>query len=168
MVCTIFNLPIIYVKQICTIFPFLVLINKLVLKWKIVFVHLKLNEPEHDKTNKMTSVPSEDSDQPGSDKVFAVRMKPWVQGYLQSAKRRLWSDRAEAQADWIFCWAHRSFCLFFSCSGSNLIFLASIWQRSGRNFSKTKIQNQWNFERSEFFFPTWKNKSFRHPIITVL
>ena len=37
----------------------------------------KLSEPPHDKTNKMTFVPSEDSDQPGHPpsliRVFAVR-----------------------------------------------------------------------------------------------
>ena len=49
------------------------------------------NETPHDKTNKMTCTPSEDSDQPGHPpnliRVFAVRMKkPWVLSYLLSAQ----------------------------------------------------------------------------------
>ena len=56
----------------------------------------KLNEPQHDKTNKMISAPSEDSDQPGHPlsliKVLAVCMKkPWVLNYLLTASERLWS-----------------------------------------------------------------------------
>ena len=44
-------------------------------------------EPSHDKTNKMTCLPSEDSDQPGHlpslIRVFAVRMKKaWFLSYL--------------------------------------------------------------------------------------
>ena len=44
---------------------------------------MSLYEPVHDKTNKMSFAPSEDSDQPGHPpsliRVFAARMKkPWV------------------------------------------------------------------------------------------
>ena len=54
----------------------------------------KFIEPPHDKTNKMTCAPSEDSDQPGHSpsliRVFAVRMKkPLVISFLLSAQRRL-------------------------------------------------------------------------------
>ena len=75
------------------------------------------NEPQHDKTNKMACVPSEDSDQPGHPpsliRVFAVRMKkPWVLSYPLSAQQRLWSDWADAQTDLVLRWAHRSFCWF--------------------------------------------------------
>ena len=54
-------------------------------KWKF--------EPQHDKTNKMTTL-SEDSDQPGHSprliRVFAVRMKKaWVLSHPLSAQRRL-------------------------------------------------------------------------------
>ena len=61
-------------------------------------------EPPHDKTNKMTCAPSEDSDQhwhpPSLIRVFAVRMKKaWVLSYPFSGQRRLWSDWAGAQAD---------------------------------------------------------------------
>ena len=44
-----------------------------------------------------------------SDQSFrcAVRMKkPWVLSYSLSAQRRLWSDRADAQADLSLRWAH--------------------------------------------------------------
>ena len=50
-------------------------------------------EPPHDKTNKITFEPSEDSDQPGHPpsliRVFAVRTKKhWVLSYPLSALRR--------------------------------------------------------------------------------
>ena len=58
--------------------------------------------------------PSEDSNQPGHPpsliRVFAVRMKkPWALSYLLSAQRRLWLDRADAQADLSLRWAHSHF-----------------------------------------------------------
>ena len=51
-------------------------------------------QPQHDKTNKMTCAPSEDSAQPGHPpsliSVFVVRMKPhWVLSYPLRAQRRL-------------------------------------------------------------------------------
>ena len=69
--------------------------------------------------------PSEDSDQPGHPpsliRVFAVRMKKaWVVSYPFSAKRRLWSDWADAQADLSLRWAHIHFVGFVM---SRLIFL---------------------------------------------
>ena len=74
-------------------------------------------ELPHDKTNKMTCAPSEDSDLPGYPpsliKVFAIRMKKaWVLSYPVSEQQRLWSDWADAQADLRLRWAHRSFCWF--------------------------------------------------------
>ena len=74
-------------------------------------------EPPHDKNNKMTFAPSEDSDQPGHPpsliRVFTVHMKKaWVLSYPVSAQWRLWSDWADALADLSLCWAHRSFCWF--------------------------------------------------------
>ena len=36
---------------------------------------LYIYEPPHDKTDKMTCVPSEDSDQPGLIRVFAERLR---------------------------------------------------------------------------------------------
>ena len=58
--------------------------------------------------------PSKDSDQPGHlhslIRVFAVRMKkPWVLSYPLSTQQRLWSDWADAQADWSLRWAHNHF-----------------------------------------------------------
>ena len=60
-------------------------------------------ESLHDKTNKMTCAPSEDSDQSGPPpsliRIFSVRMTtPWVLSYSLNAQRRLWSHRADAQA----------------------------------------------------------------------
>ena len=66
-------------------------------------------------TNKQSEcVPSEDLDQPGHPpsliRVFAVRMKKtWALSYPLSAKRRLWSDWADAQADLSLRWAHAHF-----------------------------------------------------------
>ena len=75
------------------------------------------NQLRCDKTNKLTCVPSEDSDQPVHPpsliRVFTVCMKkPWVFSYPLSAPRRLWSDWADAQADLSLSWAHRTFCWF--------------------------------------------------------
>ena len=58
--------------------------------------------------------PSDDSDQPGHPpsliRVFAIRMKKaWALCLPLSAQRRLWSDRAAAQADLILHWAHTHF-----------------------------------------------------------
>ena len=74
-------------------------------------------EPHHDRTNKMTCAPSEDSDQPGHlpslIRVFTVHMKKaLVLSYPLSTQRRLWSDWADAQADLRLHWVHRSFCWF--------------------------------------------------------
>ena len=61
--------------------------------------------------------PSKDSDQPVHPpsliRVFAVRMKKaCVLSYPLSAQRRLWSDRADAQADLSLRWAHICFVCF--------------------------------------------------------
>ena len=46
--------------------------------------------PPHDKINKMTFAPSEDSDPPSLIRVFNVRMKKhWVLSFPLSALRRL-------------------------------------------------------------------------------
>ena len=77
-------------------------------------MHSSWYEPPHDKTNKMACAPSEDSDQPGHTpsllRVFAARLKKaWVLSYPLSAKRRLWSDWVDAQADLNLRWAHTHF-----------------------------------------------------------
>ena len=61
--------------------------------------------------------PSEDSDQPENPpsliRVFVVRMKKaWVFSYPLNAKRRLWSDWADAQANLSLRWAHIPLCWF--------------------------------------------------------
>ena len=64
---------------------------------------LHIFEPPRDKTNKMTCPPS-------LIRVFAVRMKKaWVLSYPLSAKRRLWTDWADAQADLSLRWPHSHF-----------------------------------------------------------
>ena len=75
---------------------------------------LQRNELHHDKTNKVASAPSEDSDQPGHlprpIRVFAVRMKKaLILSYPLNAQQRIWSDWADAQADLSLCWAHSHF-----------------------------------------------------------
>ena len=75
------------------------------------------NEQPYDNTNKMACAPSEDSDQPGHPhsliRVFAVRFMGSLGPKLSSgAQWRLWSDRADAQADLSLGWADRPFCWF--------------------------------------------------------
>ena len=65
----------------------------------------------------MICAPSEDSDQPGNPpsliSVFAVHsVGSWGPSVSSCGQRRLWSDRADAQADMSLRWAHISFCWF--------------------------------------------------------
>ena len=65
---------------------------------------------------------------PSLIRVFAVRMKTlWTRSYPLNAQRRFWSDRADAQADLILCWA-LSFCLFCHavCSFQLLYYILTI------------------------------------------
>ena len=82
-------------------------------------VHFSVSwfEPPHDKTNRMTFVPSEDSDQPGHPpsliRVFAVcSVGSWWFNVSSCGRWRLWSDWADVQADLSLHWVHRSFCWF--------------------------------------------------------
>ena len=79
--------------------------NELV--WKVIY------EPPHDKTNKMTVRPATTQISLRVRpvwSVFPVRMKnPWVLRYPLSAKRRLWSDWADAQAELSLRRAHSHF-----------------------------------------------------------
>ena len=84
------------------------------------------NELQHDKTNKLTSAPCKDSDQPEHPpnliRVFAVRMKkPWVLPYPLSTQRRLWSDWANAQTDLSLRCMHRPYC-WFCCAEAQIYF----------------------------------------------
>ena len=86
-------------------------------------------EPPHDKTNKMACAPSEDSDQPGHPpsliRVFAVHMKKaWFFSYPLSTQQRLWSDRADAQADLSLRW-DTVILLVLSWDGSDSSMLAN-------------------------------------------
>ena len=65
--------------------------GRLRLIWTALF---ELCEPHHDKTNKMSCAPSEDSDQPGHPpsliRVFTVCIEvAWTLSYSVSAQRRL-------------------------------------------------------------------------------
>ena len=56
------------------------------IKLIMIIKNINVNEPPHDKTNKVACAPSEDSDQPGHSprliRVIAVRMKKaWVLSY---------------------------------------------------------------------------------------
>ena len=71
-------------------------------------------EPPHDKTNKMTFAPSQDSDQPGHPpsliRVFAVHMKKHrLLSYPSSALWRLWSDWADVKADLSLHWTQSTY-----------------------------------------------------------
>ena len=77
---------------------------------------IKTCEPQHDKTNKMTCVPSRlrsagasaQSDQSWLC-ILWIAKDPMI---LHADSGRLWSDWVDAQTDLILRWAHRSFCWF--------------------------------------------------------
>ena len=78
--------------------------------------------------------PSEDSDPPSLIRVFPVSMKKaWVLSSPLSARRRLWSDWVDAQADLSLRWAHSHFVGFVM---SRLKLLKS-WQRNHTTWEKT-------------------------------
>ena len=84
--------------------------------------YLKIIEPSHNKTSKMTFAASEDSDQP-VHLLSLISLCCWPEessGPLPSLKAlsKDWSDWADAQADQSLHWVHKSFCWFLSCSGS--------------------------------------------------
>ena len=97
------------------------------IQWKnsLMSMRTKPSEPPHDKTNRMTCVPSKDSDQPGHSPSlirFAVRMKKdCVLSYPLRAQRRLirlggcWAHMSLRWAHMPFCWfchaaAHLAYC----------------------------------------------------------
>ena len=84
------------------------------IRWSYRFLSNYRMLPAHDNTNKVAYEPREDSDQPGHPpsliRVFVVRTKkPWVLSFPISAKRRLWSDWTDAQADLRLRWAQSHF-----------------------------------------------------------
>ena len=123
-----------------------------ILRWKIIFMLYILQgflikyrgsiglmvksfcwqfEPQHDKTNKMTCAPSEDSDQPGHRPsligVFAVRMKKaWVLSYQMSASED--SDQTGRMPRLIWVFAGRTVILLvLSWGGSSLLQCSLCW-----------------------------------------
>ena len=72
------------------------------------------NELQHDKTNRMTCVPSKDSS-------LSAWKKPWVFSYPLSTLWRPWSDWVDAQADLSLRWVHRPYCWVLSCCGLNFL-----------------------------------------------
>ena len=73
-----------------------------------------ITEPQHDKTNKLTSLTSKDSDQPGHLPCLIIVHSMDSSGPKVSlcGQRRLWSDWVDAQGDRSLHWAHTSFCWF--------------------------------------------------------
>ena len=121
----------------------------------------QINEPSHDKTNKMACVPSEDSDQPGHPpsliRVFAVRMKKaWVLSYPLSAQRRLWSDWADAQADLSLHWAHSHFVGFVEYSSCFTIICPPPFRRKaeGHCFRLSVVRGAWFRIFSRYLVPS--------------
>ena len=110
-----------------------------------------INEPPHDKTNKIACAPSEESDQPGHPpsliRVFAVRMKKtWVYGYPLSTQRRLIRLGICHFVGFVIrplnclCWGHMPFCRF--CNG-----LTHIWTASSE-FDTFSLGEQRRFRRA--------------------
>ena len=86
-------------------------------------------EPQHDKTNKMTSAPSKDSDQPGYPpsliRGVTVHMKKdFVLSYPFSAQRRLWSDFVMPRLIWVYTEQTGHFVLL--CCGSFVVVALSV------------------------------------------
>ena len=126
----------------------------------------ELCEWSHDTTNKMTRVPSEDSDQPGHPpsliRVFAVRMKKArALSYPLSAQRRLirpcgcpgWSESSLGAHS--FCWfCHEVAHVFMLCgtsekavffwrSGSGTVLQVLVFQSKGHWFDPPLLQSFW-------------------------
>ena len=103
--------------------------------------HLHTNEPPHDKTNKMTYAPSEDSASTQSDQSSLSAWRntgPLTTLYLLSTQRRIWSDWVDALADLSLRWMH-IILLVLSCGGSYItdfgsfsnlvcIYVMNIWK----------------------------------------
>ena len=113
--------------------------------------------------------PSEDSGQPGHPpsliRVFAVRMKKaWVLSYSLSARRRLWSDWADAQADLSLRWAHSHFVCFCHVAAQE------VPQSQIEKNKKTKNNNNNNNKKKLVVSIAGKNKvrkNYRQGILIV-
>ena len=106
-------------------------IGDILYNWPVHFYRLwKMNEPQHEKFNKMTCAPSEDSDKPGRPPsliiAINVRMKkPWVLIATHWAPREDPWDWMDGQADLSLRWAHRYILLVLSCFGSSWPYVSS-------------------------------------------
>ena len=111
---------------------------------------VKINELQHDKTNKMTCVPSKNSDQPEHPpsliRVFPVCMKKVrvLQLATHKVQSKDWSDWADVQADLSLRWVHRSFC-WFCHAAAQIIKNCSL--ESGVTPAITRIFLQWQAHR---------------------
>ena len=79
--------------------------------WNFTYIHVMLFELPHDKTNKMSVRPAKTQISLGIRPVWSAYSlcAKWVaKGPMFSSygQRRLWSDRADAQADLSLRWAH--------------------------------------------------------------
>ena len=123
----------------------------------------KTNELEHDKTNKMTCAPSEDSDQPGHlPSLISLRcLHEETMGHklptectAKTLIRLCWW----AQADLCLSWAHVSFCwfcravtqIFWPCDLDNIVYslIISSWWGWSEDFGFSSHQHSvlwWNF-----------------------
>ena len=108
-----------------------------------------IHEPPHDKTNKMTSAPSEDSDQPGHPpsliSIFTVHsMGSWGSNLSSCGQRRLWSDWADAQADLSLRWVHNHFVGFvmrrLTCWPALVVFLKLLETSVAKQWIEVNIQ----------------------------
>ena len=120
--------------------PMLLVLIRIALLREIT--RLYWNEPPHDKTNKMTCVPSKDSDQPGHlpslIRVFTVRsMGSEGPKVFSCRQRRLWSDWANAQADLSLCLVHRSFCWF--CRAVAQILITVFWSYEQSHITRKPV-----------------------------
>ena len=125
------------------------------LSWNIIEFK---NGPEHDKSNKMMSVPNKDSDQPGHlpslIRILAVRfMGSSGPKHSPGSQRRLRSDRGGASWSESLL-AAQVILLFLLCSGWNdfsyiLNTLSLLFPGIKWNFSKPHVSPEWPHTRSE-------------------
>ena len=127
-------------------------------------------EPPHDKTNKMTCAPSEDSDQPGHRPVWPESSLSWSESSLSAWKNLgplLPSERTaktlirlvDAQPDLSLRWAHMLFCWFCHVAAHNIKLVYELLYFFYWFVGKQK-QNTLNFHKY-WILPTciyWSNK----------
>ena len=83
-------------------------------------------ELPHDKTNKMSCVPSEDSDQPRHPPSLMSSLSAWRK--LGSLATHWAHSEDSAQSDLSLCWAHKSFCWFCHFLGVWGDSFAFVWE----------------------------------------